>query len=314
MKYLKTYKLFESDHQNSLSMDHDSLSDISENLTEDFLSDIHDIVLDIEDSGLSIEKYKVVHDLETGRSHDGTDKIKIRIVKKNGQFWDRYTINQEISDTLERLNEYVKRLGWSYCTFDVYIDNKEQYQLSGSDIIDFIGRQVFCIEVNITDYRGPHWYEMRYGKNESIMKYLKTYNQVNEVSFNDLEKSANLRDECRDILFDISDDDTFTVNTWVEESDVIGVYDSFVVAIGVSDEICTDDKGVKFSEEQIESIKRLFDYLDSNGYVYKVEIGTDNIPPMPDVNLDNYRGEIKPEDFNLAELWVGDYIRIDIKR
>lgn len=139
------------------------------------------------------------------------------------------------------------------------------------------------------------------------MKYLKTYNQVNEVSFNDLEKSANLRDECRDILFDISDDDRFTVNTWVE-------YDSFVVAIGVSDEICTDDKGVKFSEEQIESIKRLFDYLDSNGYVYKVEIGTDNIPPILDVNLDDYRGEIKPEDFNLVELWVGDYIRIDIKR
>lgn len=296
MNYLKTYKLFESDHQNSLSMDHDSLSDISENLTEDFLSDIHDIVLDIEDSGLSIEKYKVVHDLETGRRHDGTDKIKIRIVKKNGQFWDRYTINQEISDTLERLNEYVKRLGWSYCTFDVYIDNKEQYQLSGSDIIDFIGRQVFCIEVNITDYRGPHWYEMRYGKNESMK------NKINPL------------DECRDILFDISDDDRFTVDTWIEyvgDGVYVAFPNSFVVSIGVNGE---DDEGVDFSDYHRESIRRLFEYLDSNGYKYRVEIGTDNIPPMPDVNLSDYRAEIKPENFNVAELWPGDYIRIDIKR
>lgn len=91
MKYLKTYKLFE-------------------NLTDDFLLDVYDIVLDIEDSGLFIKKY---------RSYEGTDRIKLQITKNpEGRLTGKFKITQEIADTLYRLGDYVSRLGWSFCTFE----------------------------------------------------------------------------------------------------------------------------------------------------------------------------------------------------
>ena len=159
MKRLKTYKLFE-------------------NITDDLLLDIDDILLEIEDSGLFISRYK---------SSEGTDKIKIQITKdprgRKISLSGKFEITQEIEDTLERLSTYVSKLGWSFCTFEIHLGGDEWYQLGKGDIQRYVGTEVWYIDVNITDYRGPDWYKMRYGK----MKHL---NKISEELKSSVYKSA----------------------------------------------------------------------------------------------------------------------------
>ena len=167
MRYLKTYKLFE-------------------NLTDDFLLDVHDIVLDIEDSGLFIKRY---------RSYEGTDRIKLQITKNpEGRLTGKFKITQEIADTLYRLGDYVNRLGWSFCTFEIHLSGKEWYQLSKGDIQHYVGTEVWYITVDITDYRGPDWYEMRYGTNES-----------KESGLSDVELHRETREDIIHYLSDLED-------------------------------------------------------------------------------------------------------------
>lgn len=166
MKYLKTYKLFE-------------------NLTDDFLLDVHDIVLDIEDSGLFIKRY---------RSYEGTDRVKLQITKNpEGRLTGKFEITQEIADTLYRLGDYVSKLGWSFCTFEIHLSGKEWYQLSKGDIQHYVGAEVWYITVDITDYRGPHWYEMRYGTNES------------KENLSDVELHRETREDVISYLSDLED-------------------------------------------------------------------------------------------------------------
>ena len=153
LKYLKTYKLFEN------------------NVTDDFLLDLNDLLVDVKDQNLYIRYLSGFHygwPVHQMVGNVKNDRIKLQITKSpTGSLIGKFEITQEVADSLERISEYVKREGWSFCTYDIHLSGKEWYQLSSSDIQHYIGTEVWYIDITITDYRGPHWYEMRYGTNES---------------------------------------------------------------------------------------------------------------------------------------------------
>lgn len=169
MRYLKTYKLFEN------------------NVTDDFLLDLNDLLVDVKDQDLHIRYLSGGHYSYPVHQMVGNvknDRIKLQITKSpTGSLVGKFEITQEVADSLERISEYVSKLGWSFCTFEIHLSGDEWYQLGGGDIKHYIGTEVWYIDITITDYRGPDWYKMRYGTNESVSEDI----QLHKDAHGDIE-------------------------------------------------------------------------------------------------------------------------------
>jgi hypothetical protein len=214
MRYLKAYKLFE-------------------NITDDFLNDIDDIIVEIEDQGLFISRYKTTEDDEKI-----TPRINLQISRSqsgnihNALLRGKFEITQEISDSLIRLSNYVTRLGWAFCTYEVHVSHDEWYQMSGSDIQSYIGTEVWYIDVIITDYRGPDYYKLRYGTNESVddirireMRYLKAYESMKEDFYKEMEALRKRENEIIQSTKEDVDDHMFSLtDDYSDTPSIINVY------------------------------------------------------------------------------------------
>lgn len=130
MKYLSTYKLFEK---------------LKYPYFLDLFDDIKDILLEVEDLGLFINK-------KSTRSNNGTDRILCQITPtSDGSLSGKFEITQELADSLYRVSQYVKSKGCNFCTYEIHLSGDEWYQLSSSDILDYIGTEVWYIDIHVTD-------------------------------------------------------------------------------------------------------------------------------------------------------------------
>jgi hypothetical protein len=131
MKYLSTYKLFEK---------------LKYPYFLDLFDDIKDILLEVEDLGLFINK-------KSTRSKSGVaDRIFCQITPtKDGSLSGKFEITQELADSLYRVSQYVKSKGCNFCTYEIHLSGDEWYQLSSSDILDYIGTEVWYIDIHVTD-------------------------------------------------------------------------------------------------------------------------------------------------------------------
>ena len=135
MKYLETYKLFEKS----------KYPQFPQAILLDLFDDIKDILLEVEDLGLFINK-------KITRSNRGVDRIFFQITPtKDGSMSGKFEITKELSDSLYRVSQYVKSKGCNFCTYEIHLSGNEWYQLSSSDILDYIGTEVWYIDINVTD-------------------------------------------------------------------------------------------------------------------------------------------------------------------
>ena len=135
MKYLETYKLFEKS----------KYPQFPQAILLDLFDDIKDILLEVEDLGLFINK-------KITRSNRGVDRIFFQITPtKDGSMSGKFEITQELADSLYRVSQYVKSKGCNFCTYEIHLSGNEWYQLSSSDILDYIGTEVWYIDIHVTD-------------------------------------------------------------------------------------------------------------------------------------------------------------------
>ncbi len=119
MRYLKSYKLFESVSSKDIEIDiNDIFSNISESVdnefaTEEELDTIEDILLPISDLGFSVEIHKNVmgqnEELETD-----SEVARIYIEKKdeNEEWTNPYFITEDIIETIDRLVDYISQTNY----------------------------------------------------------------------------------------------------------------------------------------------------------------------------------------------------------
>lgn len=133
------------------------------------------------------------------------------------------------------------------------------------------------------------------------MKFLK---KINEFYY---KSDGLISDTIDDILLEINDVPKFTSFSWGEDN-------SLVVVIKLSeddDHDIDEDEGIVINDDIKESIRRIIDFMSSNGYNYVMEIGTDDIPPGAQ-DLQDYNRKFTYEELNDDfEMWVNEYIRID---
>lgn len=135
MKYLSTYKLFEK---------------LKYPYFLYLFDDIKDILLEVEDLGLFINKNRWHNDFGLTRSNNGTDRILCQITPtSDGSLSGKFEITQELADSLYRVSQYVKSKGCNFCTYEIHLSGDEWYQLSSSDILDYIGTEVWYIDIHI---------------------------------------------------------------------------------------------------------------------------------------------------------------------
>lgn len=160
------------------------------------------------------------------------------------------------------------------------------------------------------DFKNKYAFDDTY---KTLKKYL-----IDKVSSILKSKKVNESldlDTIDDILLDVIDNHEFTTLSWdndyVEED---GTKKDIVVVVIKRNEASHnefyDDIG-HVTEEGKESIKRLLYYIESKGLKYKMEFGTDNIPPGGDV--EQYNREFKKEELDDdIDMYVDEYIRIEI--
>lgn len=149
------------------------------------------------------------------------------------------------------------------------------------------------------------------------MKYLKGWKLFESKKLNE---TLDL-DTIDDILLDVIDNHEFTTLSW--DSDYIendGTKRDMVVVVIKRNEASHneffDDIG-HITEEGRESIKRLLYYIESSGLEYKMEFGTDNIPPgvhgIEQCYAQGYIREFKKEELDGdIDMYVDEYLRIEI--
>jgi hypothetical protein len=121
MEYLKSYKLFESKYEWNQSV-----------LTDEVWNDISDILLELEDEGLLVNKY--LHDDKKISNKLCEDVIEI-VVNKTNVFspdWE-LTNYDEVKDTFMRLIDYLEPYGWNYSIFYFAEHNFIEFECGGKD-------------------------------------------------------------------------------------------------------------------------------------------------------------------------------------
>lgn len=125
MKHLKTYKIFESGLP-----------------SKEFLLDIQDIILEIEDMRLHIKK-----SVNPGR-------MWLEIVKNPRGLTNEFEITEELYNTLVRIYEFSKQFGYSVL-FDVNMGADDYYhRIDIKDIERYIGESAWFITITITNIDG----------------------------------------------------------------------------------------------------------------------------------------------------------------
>ena len=124
----------------------------------------------------------------------------------------------------------------------------------------------------------------------------------------------NVLDTIDDILIEIHDIG-FKNKQWFEPGKSKLDYNIFVVIIETIDEYLED--GLPIKPIIPETIKRVIDFMKSEGFSFKMEIGSDDIAPGGDA--DDYYHDIKYDELDklaecegtVCELWSNEFIRID---
>jgi hypothetical protein len=117
MRYLKSYKLFESVSSKDIEIDiNDIFSNISESVdnefaTEEELDTIEDILLPISDLGFSVEIHKNVMGQNEELEAD-SEIARIYIEMKDDEFGKPYMITEDMIETIDRLFDYVDAQGY----------------------------------------------------------------------------------------------------------------------------------------------------------------------------------------------------------
>ena len=117
MRYLKSYKLFESVSSKDIEMDiNDIFSDISESVdnefaTEEELDTIEDILLPIQDLGFSVEIHKNVMGQNEELEAD-SEIARIYIEMKDDEWTKPYIITEDMIEVIDRLCDYVDNQGY----------------------------------------------------------------------------------------------------------------------------------------------------------------------------------------------------------
>lgn len=146
------------------------------------------------------------------------------------------------------------------------------------------------------------------------MRYLKSWKLF---EFKETESNTLDLDTIDDILLDVTDNQELTSMSFKDYDDNPNTKDMVVIIIKRNeggDNYEEDEYSASLTEDGKESIKRLIDYISQSGYQYKMEIGTDNIPPGFSLDgYDNYVREFKYEELeDDVELWRDEYIRIEV--
>lgn len=120
MKYLKTYKIFETSHEEIMSV-HYGANVIQE--CDSIISDIKDMLLELQDIGFFIT---VGYTPMTLVYRENTPKIMVVI----DSTLDLYNSNaDEIKLSTDRIKEYVKTLGFSSGSGEWVKDERKTYQM-----------------------------------------------------------------------------------------------------------------------------------------------------------------------------------------
>lgn len=146
------------------------------------------------------------------------------------------------------------------------------------------------------------------------MRYLKNWKLF---EFKETESNTLDLDTIDDILLDVTDNQELTSMSFKDYDDNPNTKDMIVIIIKRNedgDNYEEDEYSASLTEDGKESIKRLIYYISQSGYQYKMEIGTDNIPPGFSLDgYDNYVREFKYEELeDDVELWRDEYIRIEV--
>ena len=159
------------------------------------------------------------------------------------------------------------------------------------------------------DFKNKHAFSDTY---KTLTKYM--IDKVNStLKSKKLNESLDL-DTIDDILLDVIDNHEFTTLSWDDYYMENGTKKDIVVVVIKRNEASHnefyDDIG-HITEEGKESIKRLLDYIESQGLKYKMEFGTDNIPPGG--KKDDHVREFKKEELDGdIDMYVDEYLRIEI--
>lgn len=121
--------------------------------------------------------------------------------------------------------------------------------------------------------------------------------------------NKNILNTIDDILIEVHDIG-FTNKQWLEPGITKLNKNRFVLVIETIDKYLED--GLRIEPIISETIKRVIDFMKSEGFHFKIEIGSDDL--APDDNADDYFKDIKYEELDkLTEtsLWSNEFIRID---
>ena len=176
MKHLKKYTLFES------------------NSTTDIISDVKDILLEIEDIG-EIETYCSEFKLKKGAASE----IKVWITPKevdSDEVWTTFQINDTVVESFTRIIDYMEFSGWSVYQI-IYDDGASNNEITMDDIGDWVIRNA---ELTLGEVLGITF---RRSKNESSSKIPNGWVERNKTLVKDF-KFESFR-EAQDFINGVAD-------------------------------------------------------------------------------------------------------------
>lgn len=201
---------------------------------------------------------------------------------------------------------------------DVEVTNDESYPLLLK--INYNGNtyDINCSEFGYLEYSNSFEkdFKNKYAFNDTyktLSKYL--IDKVNSIlKSKKLNESLDL-DTIDDILLEISDIPFFDTKTFKDYDATPDKKDMLVVIIKRDKNTIDEDQdndSIPIPIESKETIKRLLDYITSEGSRYRMEFGTDNQPPGS--KWEDYVREFKYEELDYdLDMWQDEWIRIEIK-
>jgi hypothetical protein len=125
------------------------------------------------------------------------------------------------------------------------------------------------------------------------MKYLKTYNKLNES--NSINKVIN------DILLEINDEDLWKADCWKEYFSGESIWAIIIQTVDEDEEF--ELEGQTPPSSVIETIERVIDFMNGEGFTnYKITFEMDE---------DDQFEEISLEEVSNLDVWPNNFIRIE---
>lgn len=222
----------------------------------DIINDLQDICLELQDEGFEIS-------VEKNGRYSGTDKYKyINVNIKKIQNCIRY---DDISETINRMKDFMSSNGYGDMTMWKFFKSGR----TGVEIdeINTVGFALENLKTNWVAVCFVKQEDIEIGQsltNESIMKHLKTYNEsYNSPYVTDLPET--IKQDIEDICLELKD---IKFNCkWIQLIDFgpTPIYEICKEHLSTFNKITTE-----------ETIERIKDYMDKNGYITIVSYnGTD---------------------------------------